>query len=198
MVVQWLVVANIVHPLLADFQTFRLHGFVLCFGFHSFVESASLLIIVTCNCSFSFAVTRLIRAELDHGDPQEPKPDGHEAEEPGHPLAAEQALDLGPEVPEQGDRDDVEDPHAVGVGDRPGDDPPDLALHERVGVEHQRGLDRLARRLDGPHDERDDRHHDHQHRGGDVDAAEPEPAVVGPASGSCHPPSVAHGATLAG
>ena len=73
-----------------------------------------------------------------------------------------------------------------------------LAVHERVGVEHQGRLDRLAGRFEGPDDEGDDRDRRHQEDGGDVDAAHPEPAVVGPAAGSRHPPSVAHGATLAG
>ena len=65
--------------------------------------------------------------------PTMPGDHGQQHEEHGEPVAAEQPLDLAPEVPQDGERDDH--PQARLVGERPRDDAPDLAVEDLVGPE---------------------------------------------------------------
>ena len=97
------------------------------------------------------------------------------SEHDGEPVAPEQALDLAAEVPEDGDREDL--PDARLVGQRPRDEPPHLAVADRVG-RSGRGCDQRCSARPPRRTSLATRGEHHEHRRGDVERADAEPRIA--------------------
>ena len=100
----------------------------------------------------------------------------HQGDHDGEAHAADGVFDAMPHKPEE--RQGEDDPDACGrVGDRPGDQPPDLTLaHQRRDEVHVE--DGPIGTADGVEEHRQHAEADEQCRGGDIDRADAEPAIA--------------------